>query len=345
MTRAGSRPSMSDIMGMMGGRSSVTHTLDLRLASKTKPAAAPKADHWIPAGLQMGESLPLITPVREAPQQGPNELPRDFQRPKGRMLIYAGCSEHAAEPTVLDFAKLAAGQVPPEMVAMGRMQAHVRSGPTSAPGFGEWPNVQDSRTVPPGGSLVGTHKVEANYAPPIAFNLAAGQDFMPALGLTEAGALPSGAVRLRWNQAPTATGYALTMFGANGSGDMIMWSSGKVGAFPTLDYLAPSEVKRQIGLGAVLPPTTSECLLPAEVAAAVPAGMVMGVGYGPEVNFAENPKAPKWVAKVRFKTTASLMRGMGGMMGSTDSDEPEPAPQQQPKKRHGLGDLLNAIPH
>ena len=86
--------------------------------------------------------------------------------------------------------------------------------------------------------------------------------------------------------------------------------------WPTLDYLAPAEVKRLIAAGAVLPPTTSECLLPAEVAAAVPVGMVMMIGYGPEANFAEKPKAPKWTAKVRYKTTASLMRGMGGMMGA-----------------------------
>ena len=61
-------------------------------------------------------------------------------------------------------------------------------------------------------------------------------------------------------------------------------------------------------------------MLPAEVAAASPAGMVMMIGYGPEAYFAEKPKAPKWTAKVRFKTTASVMRGMGGMMGGGGGD-------------------------
>ena len=311
-TRGGGRPSMEQIMGMMSGRSSVSHMLDLRLASRTKPAAPPEADHWIPPGLQMGERLPLVTPVRQASE--PGKIPEGYQ-PRGRMLIYAGCGEHAAAPVVIDLAKMAKGQVPPEMMAMGRMQAHVRSGPTSAPGFGEWPNPGDRRTVPPGGSLVGAHQVKANYAPTIAFSLGQSQDFMAPLGLVEAGTLPSGASRLRWNLVPNATGYALAMFGGSGRGDMIMWTSGKSSAFPTLDYLAPAEVKRQIAAGAVLPPSTSECLIPAEVVAAVPAGMVMAIGYGPEVNFAENPKNPKWTAKVRFKTTASLMRGLGGMMG------------------------------
>jgi hypothetical protein len=343
----GARPNMSQIMGMMSGQSSVAHTLELRLASKQKPAGAPQADHWIPAGLQMGPSLPLVTPARQE-TAAPSGMPANWQQPKGRMLIYWGCGEHvgAGQPTVIDFAQLAPGKVPPGMAAMASM-AKVVSGPHSAPGFGRWPNDRDSRAVPAAGSLVGAHKVQGNYSPQIDFSLS--QDFMPGLGLREAGALPSGASRLMWQPAPTATGYALAMFGANQAGDVVMWSSSKSASMVTLDYLAPSEVKRLIGAGAVLPPSTSECVLPAEVAAASPTGMVTMIGYGPEANFAEAPKAPKWVTKVRYKTTASLMRGMGQMMGASD-DGAAPHPAQQPqqpkkKKRFGLGDLIGgAIP-
>ena len=100
----------------------------------------------------------------------------------------------------------------------------------------------------------------------------------------------------------------------------------------------------------MLPPSASECLLPAEVAAASPAGMVMMIGYGPEANFAEKPKAPKWTTKVRFKTTASVMRGMGAMMGAGAMRRRagRAAAQQQPKKKKrgfGLGDLLGSVPH
>jgi hypothetical protein len=60
------------------------------------------------------------------------------------------------------------------------------------------------------------------------------------------------------------------------------------------------------------------------------------------------PKAPKWVAKVRYKTTASLIRGMGEM-GAGDSEQMQTRQPEQPakkKKRFGLGDLLGgAIPH
>jgi hypothetical protein len=347
----GGRPNIGQVMSMMsGGGSSVGHTIDLRLASRTKPTAAPAADHLVPAGLQMGPSLPLVTPVREeAPREHPG-MPMQWQQPKGRMLIYWGCGEHvsAGQPTVIDFSKMAPGKAPPGMAAMASM-AHVVSGPNSAPGFGRWPNDKDSRAVPAAGSLIGAHKVEGNYSPPIAFSL--NQDFMPGLGLREAGSLPSGASRLMWQPAPSATGYALAMFGSSQNGDVIMWSSARAASMVTLDYLAPSEVKRLITAGAVLPPSTSECVLPAEVAAASPTGMVMMIGYGPEANFAEAPKAPKWVTKVRYKTTASLMRGMGGMMGGyQEGATPDQAQQpQQPKKKKrgfGLGDLIGgAIPH
>ena len=131
------------------------------------------------------------------------------------------------------------------------------------------------------------------------------------------------------------------MFGASGNGDVIMWSSGRSAALPHLDYLPPAEVRRQVAAGAVLPPATSECLLPAEVAQASPAGMVTMIGYGPEFDFAEKPKLPKWVAKVRFKTSASLIRGMGAIGGEARSDG-KPAKQ---RKRPGLGDILKgAIP-
>src|SRR3954468_10198155 len=61
----GARPDMSQVMAMMnGGGTQAIHPLDLRLASKQKNSA-PEANHLIPAGLQMGASLPLLTPVRE----------------------------------------------------------------------------------------------------------------------------------------------------------------------------------------------------------------------------------------------------------------------------------------
>jgi hypothetical protein len=339
------QPSASQIMSMMnGGGGGVGHSIDLRLASKQKAAPGAQADHLIPPGLQMGASLPLITPAVTKTESYMPGIPANYQA-KGRMLIYWGCGEHvsAGQPTVIDYAKMTAGKVPPGMAAMMNSARYV-SAPNSAAGFGRWPNDRDSREVPATGSLLGGHKVQASYAPPIAFSLAAGQDFMPGLGLREAGTLPSGASRLTWQTSPQATGYALAMFGATQSGDMIMWSSASKAQMAMLDYLSPAEVKRQIAAGTVLPPATSQCVLPAEVAAAVPTGMVTMIGYGPEAHFAEAPKTPKWTARVRYKSTASMMRGMGAMMGAAgDGRAPQAGQPQQPqkkRKRSLLGDII-----
>ena len=355
----GGRPNLGQIMGMMsGGGNAVAHSMLLRLSSREKPAGAPQAQHDIPPALQMGASLPLVTPqpvqVRDTPSA--RSEPGTYEKPKGRMLIYWGCGEHAAAPLVFDFAKMASGQMPAniEMLAkMGRAMGHMAREPDArnSAGFGEWPNTRDSRAVPATGSLIGAHRIEANYAPPMAFSLGAGQDFMPGLGLTDAGAMPSGADRLAWQLAPTATGYALAMFGAGQNGDMIVWTSARSASLtPAFDYVSPSEAKRLVADGALLAPNVNQCVLPAEVAAAVPAGMVMGIGYGPEAYFSDDPKAPKWATRVRFKTTAMLMRGMRGMMGASDSDDGNQAAaqpqQQQPKKKHGfgLGSLIGAVP-
>jgi hypothetical protein len=347
----GGRPNMAQIMGMMnGGGGGAQHMLNLYLASRDK-AAAPQASHLIPPGMQMGPSLPLIAPQAVKPEHTDYSMPDHFQRPKGRMIIYWGCGEHAGagQPTVVDFSKLAAGQMPPGFSAMmSAVHAAQPPRPGQSAGYGEWPNDKDSRPVPAAASLIGAHKVEGNYSPPIAFSLSQGQDFMPGLGLHEAGALPSGANRLAWTPAAQATGYALSMFGSSGGGDVVIWSSAnKPSAFPNMDYLSPAQVKPLVASGAVLAPTTSQCTIPAEVVKASPTGMVMMIGYGPEALFQDKPKAPTWTVRARYKTTASVMMGMGDMMGDA-SAQPQQPQQEQPKKKKrgfGLGDLLQAVPH
>ena len=343
----GGRPSMAAMMGMMnGGGGSVSHTLSLRLASRTPASGAPHADHLIPAGLGMGDSLPLVTPQRSAPERGD----MSYQQPRGRMLVYWGCGDHVGpgQPLTFDFAQLASGNVPENVKRMGEMMARRgvvgRSGPTSAPGYGEWPNREDGQSVPPAGSLVGAHRVEGNYSPPIAFSLGAGQDFMAPMRMSEAG---GGLVR--WGPVTGATGYALAMFGSNGGGDVIMWNSARSASFAALDYLSPAVVAREVAAGNALSPSTTECMIPSEVTRAVPAGMVMGIAYGPELHFADAPRNPKWAVTVRYKSNGTLMHGMGGGigagMGEDGDDQNADQEQQQPKKkRRGLGDLLG-VPH
>ena len=151
---------------------------------------------------------------------------------------------------------------------------------------------------------------------------------------------------MSWTPAPQATGYALTMFGSSENGDVIVWTSAsKAASAANLDYLPPSEVQKLVSFGAVLPPSANQCLLPAEVSAVSPAGMIMMIGYGPEAYFAEAPKAPKWTARVRYKTTASLMRGMSGAMQPGGMGQPVQPQQPKKKKKFGIGNIIGNIPN
>ena len=349
----GGRPNPAQIMQMMnGGGDGAQHMLNLYLASKNK-APAPQASHLIPPGMQMGPSLPLVAPAVAKPVRETGGVPTDFQRPKGRMLIYWGCGEHAGagQPTIVDFSRLAAGQMPPGFASMmSAMHAAQPPHAGQSASYGEWPNDRDPRQVPATASLLGAHRVEGNYSPPIAFTLGQGQDFMPSLGLHETGALPSRAVPLSWRPAPQATGYALSMLGSSGNGDMLIWSSAnKPSAFPNMDYLSPSQVKTLVASGAVLAPATSQCTIPAEVTSASPSGMVMMIGYGPEAFFSDKPKAPAWTVRARYKATASIMLGMGDLSGEADAQQPQAQAQpQKPKKKRGfgLGDIIQqVVPH
>ncbi len=60
----------------------------------------------------MGDLLFLKSPQRAAAT--PSE-PEDYEPPKGRVLLFWGCGETArpGQPVEIDFAKMAAGQVPP----------------------------------------------------------------------------------------------------------------------------------------------------------------------------------------------------------------------------------------
>ncbi|HEX8569600.1 MAG TPA: hypothetical protein VF699_06725 [Caulobacteraceae bacterium] len=302
-------------------RTNFVRSLRLELGSSQRPNGAPSAEHLIPAGLNMGPSLPLVTPqaTPTTPSTGSYGM-ADGQRPKGRMMIYWGCGEKAAAaPIVIDFATLSAGKAPNLPVV------NVATGTVPTAGkwatLGLWPNERSNvKQVPTNGSLVGQHTVRGNYSPEIRFALGAGQDFMAPLTITSKDRSPGGGTRLVWTAVPGATGYFAQVMGAREDQTMVMWTSSATAAsFSALmDYVPPSEVRRLIASRHVLPPSTTQCIVPAEVVQAAPTAMLMMVAYGDEVNAADPPRPAKgpwhvnWTTKVRFKSTTTAMLGVPG---------------------------------
>ena len=338
----GSAPSTADMMRMAmggGGGSSVMKTLSLDLGTKL-PATPPPhaAQHLIPAGMGMGPSLALKTPKAEPAT--PGREPEDFERPKGRVLIFWGCGESApaGQPVVIDFAAMAAGQMPPNLFAGERVRITRPPSPGSWPSYGNWPNDDppSKRGVPATASLIGDHKITGNYTPDIDFTL--DQDFMGALTLKQA-KLPSGAVGMTWNALPRATAHFAQLIGGQGEGKagqgatMVFWSSSATQTFISAlgDYVAPAEAARLVERQALMPPTQTSCTIPKEVLAAAPEGALVSlVAHGPEENFIHpprpaDPRVPwdqSWAVKARFVARTGGIAGMdmAAMMGGGSAD-------------------------
>ena len=352
------RPSAGSVMGAMlggrGNRASYAHNLTLQLGSPRRAAGAPSAEHVPPAGLQAGPSLPLVTPQAAPRATGPAQPWGQMERPRGRMLIYWGCGEHArpGQPTVIDFASMAAGRVPPAFANIAMKPMTPPSAATSAT-YGEWPNERTQTRVPAGGSLLGEHVVRGNYTPEIRFSLGAGQDFLAPVTLVSNSAGASGSIPLVWRPVPGARAWFGAVMGAAQNGDFVIWTSSETqAAMMAFDYVADSDIARLVQSRVLMPATADRCTVPAEVARAAPQSMLSLIAFGGESNFSQPrpataPRAwrPEWTVKLRTKSTHMGLLGMT-MPGMDDDDgdgAAETPEQRKKRKKDRLRDGLKGI--
>lgn len=338
-------------LAALRGGGGAAHELVLRLGSSRSATGTPEADHFMPAGAGLGASVPLVSPVRQSSTPGgTSAMPQQSQLPSGKLYIFWGCGERAGpgQPVVIDFSKLARGEVPPSLFANAvSLPGDWHVGQDNSTTYGDWPNARDSKQVTPASSLIGDHRIAGNYSPDIAFKL--DRDFMPALQPRSA-QLPSGAWSLTWNGLPEATGYYAWAMGAKDMGggqanEMVWWTSASSQQFggPMWDWLSPEAVRTLVGAGTVMPPSQTDCTIPAEVRELGGDTMMLNLfGYGPESNFAYPPRPddanavwkPEWIARVRFRSNAMTMLGMPDMSGfggfdeGDDEDAGAPPPSQ-----------------
>ena len=350
MAGGGGGGGLGAIMGMMrGGPPSAVRTLLLEHGAATT-APKPQADHFMPKGAGLGTSVRLLPPPG-----GESGTASRFERPSGRLLLYWGCGAKApkGQPVVIDFAKLAAGQIPPGLFMNNvdlpdDWQLRVSGART----YTSWPNGKDAKTVPASGSLIGAHRITANYAKEINFTLA--EDFMPPLE-ARTSEVGGGATQLAWTGLTKATGYYAWAMGAKGTGkggtptELVWWASSKSQAFggPLWDWISPAGVRKLIAAGTVMPPEQRDCTIPAEVSKASGEGMLINLqAYGPQADFAfparpadtRKPWNPEWIARVRFRSSTTLIPGMESMTagaGETGTGTSEPAKPAK-KKCKGL---------
>jgi hypothetical protein len=325
------------------------HNLRLDLGSPRRPSGPPAADHFIPAGLNAGPSLPLVSPE---PAQRPTPMPNDPRtygdgRANGRILIYWGCGDHVrpGQPVEIDLARLrATGQVP---ATMSNVRPMMPPNQLTSATFGEWPNQRSRTLIPANGSLVGAHRIAGNYSPEINFTLSPGQDFLPPIVLTSNTRAASGAVPVAWNPVANARAYVLMAFGSADGNTMVMWSSSEIQIGQMgFDYLAQDEIARLLQQRVLLQPGVTQCTVPAEVAGQVQAASLMMTAFGPEANFSrpERPAraargwAPDWTVKLR--TRASYMGLLGQDMEAMMRGQGRQQQQEQPRRRRNPLDRI-----
>lgn len=360
-TRTMSIPGMPSggMAGMMmpAGMRGPQKELSLGLRSSQAASGTPEAQHMIPAGMDMGPSLPLLG---IAPPQGGRGDTYDEQKPpekpKARMLVYWGCGDtiRPGQPKIADtekmdmaqFGQALAGRSPPERWSAARNAQLV------------WPNEREKKEVPANASLRGDQLVRGNATPDIRFAIGERQDFMAPLEVTAQGPI-GGPMPLAWTTIPTAQGYFLQAMGFRQSGsEMIIWTSSELQdtGWGLMNYLPNDFLRQMINDKVVLPASATSCTIPRGVFEGVDGGMVNGIAYGEEQNLVQPPRPadpkvawePVWAVKVRVKSTGMTPLGMGGADGQRARRGGEPAPVEsapppQPKAPNPIDDAADTV--
>jgi hypothetical protein len=338
MPEMDSMPGMGAMMGGLmggGGRGSSNTTygmarsmnimpprvLDIALHNTRKPGV--EAAQAIPAGMRMGDSLPLVPPKAQVREVEPGETSSDYkyEKPKGRILIYWGCGPQVrpGQPRVVDlardnpaeFGKALAGRYAPDR------------GARVSPAYALYPNEKNQVQLARDSSLVGEHKVLGDTIPAsMKFTLGPEQDVMPAIDLESRGALTD-SIATSWRPVTNARAYFLHAMGQVGE-DMVLWSSSETGdtGMGMFDYLPNGTIDRWLKERVLLQPDVTQCAVPKGIFAgprgnADNGGMLRMVAYGSESNFAypprpADPKAvwePEWAVRVRVKSHTMAMLG------------------------------------
>ncbi len=366
----GGKPTMSSMFNMMKGGDNTTHSLMLRLGSTQATQGSDALGNHTPSAALGTGPLPLTyskpskpVPVQEDGQ--PSEKPQE--PPKGKILIYWGCGEHAGpnQPLVIDLSKLTD---PAQRMAMFKqlaptisLQSAIPPLPSNYASYGEWPNYK-SKPVTIGGdaSLTGAHAVKTNFAPDINFTLDQSQDFLPPITVTGNQKSANGAVPLTWNAVTGAKALAASVVGGGQDQTVVMWTSamsntGWMGILP--QYLTPGDIEKLVGNKTLLPGTATTCTVPAEVGNAVQGALYTVVAYGGETNlsYPPRPSDPKlawniqWETKIRYRSSTGGLLGqsMGGMMGQGDQSQDKDNGGKKKKSsmfgnmvKSGLGSLI-----
>ncbi len=302
------------------------------------------ATQSVPAGSKLAPVLNLLAPeqgpVEPIPDETTDTEPPKFEMPKGKMYLYWGCGAQVrkGQPLVIDLAKMD----PTQFNKFFQNRGATTRVPRPAPGRPGWPNKNDARRLPDGASLVGEHAFAGDgVVDGFKFNIDAQHDLMPAV---EAARNDEGAgVLFKWKPMQQASGWFVQAMGMRDpakaeSGDMevVYWTSSELPdmGMGLVNYQPNGSVSKWQKEKVLLPAAATECMAPKEAVSAMSMSRV--IAYGEELNMAYPPRPkdpkvtwePQWDVKVRLKSVASLMPGMGAMQAAMTGQAALPEEKQ-----------------
>ena len=329
--------------------------VDVTLYTSRNPNLA-EASQAVPAATQLAPSWRLQTPPQAKPAPAPREdeeVAPQFERPKGKFILYWGCSEtvRAGQPRVIDLATAS----PQEISQYFQARRATQRGSHLAAGRPVWPSRDDRRALPDGASIVGEHAYSGQGVPEgFRFNIPAAQDLMPAIDLAQRDG--GSATLLSWQALPTARAQFLAALGSKGESETVFWTSSEVPetGFGLLDYQTNAAVDRWLKERVLLAPTVTQCAVPKGIFGEV--GFLRMIAYGSELNLVHPPRPadpkvtwePEWAVKVRVKSVTSAMLGVdmpGSMSGSAAPGSAAAAPPEEKKeeRKPSAFDILRGV--
>jgi hypothetical protein len=226
--------------------------------------------------------------------------------------------------------------------------------PGLQPGRPGWPNKNDDRLVPAGATMAGEHAFAGDgVVDGFKFNIDEAHDVMPAVDATRSD--DGAAVLFKWKPMQQATAWFVQAMGvregaAGGEMEAVYWTSSELPdlGMGLVNYQPDSAVEKWRKEKVLLPASATECAAPKE--AVGPMAMSRVIAYGDELNMAYPPRPkdpkitwePQWQVKVRRKSVASLVPGMGSMAIAAamagrhdDSEKLPPSADRQQQSNDG----------
>lgn len=372
---------MGGLMGAMGGGNAKStgkeyygsartfhmmppRILDVALWNGLKPGV--EATQNIPLGMKLGDKLPLLPILAEkvatvtSEPRPEKEYEGSYERPKGRLLFYWGCSAtvRPGQPRIIDLSKLSADSAQAFGSAFGGKYAPDR-GAKVREDYDVYPNERDHRSLPRGASLVGEHRITGDGIPEsFRFTLGAAHDVMPAIALQSRGDLKD-SVTLSWEPVANARAYFLNTMGAQGD-DMVFWSSSDLPdtGMGLFDYLSNATIDKWVKEKVLLASSATQCNVPKGIygsqegkGRAGGGAMLRMIAYGGEHSFVHpprptDPKVPwdqEWSVRLRVKSNTMAMLGqdIDARRSVTDNNDRIEQSGEAEKESSGSNPLSN----